>query len=199
MKRRNLSFILIFLAVSACRGPAPSPASMDVEGEPVAAAAAPEPASDTEAMQMKGINLYMHRRVSVDGAPGKPELWVRADSFSIEEGQTYTFDKAHAVIYSRDDGEITLDANRGRFEQDKSAVLEGDVRLVAGNLKMILNDIQWQRGEEDASGTAVTNSPVIIDDPDLQLNAAGMQLYPDTRTFELENVSGVVRFGKEIM
>ena len=197
MKRPFLFFILICLAFSSCRKPVPDASPPPLEDN--TGAVAPSPTSNLESMEMKGINLYMHRRVTAEGASGKPELWVRADSFSIEEGQVYTFEGAHAVIYTRDDGEITVDANRGRFEQDKSAVLEGEVRLVAGTLKMILNDIQWQRGEEDTGGMALTDNPVIIDDPDLQLNAADMRLHPDTRVFELGNVSGVVRFGKELM
>ena len=144
---------------------------------------------------MKGINLYMHRPASADTATGKPELWISADSFSVQEEQIYSFEKAHAVIYSKDDQEITLDAAQGIFEQDKSARLEGEVRMVAGSLKIMLHDIEWSR-EEGTQGTAKTDRSVIIDDPDLQLNAAGMRLYPDERVFELTDVSGVVRFGK---
>ncbi len=150
-------------------------------------------------MQMKGINLYMHRGVPVDGAPGKPELWVQAESFSVEDNQIYSFEKAHAVIYTREQEEIKLEAQRGRFEQDKSAVLQGEVRLNAGALTMLLSDIHWQHGGERDAGMASTDNPVIIDDADLQLNAAGLRLYPDTRLFELVNVSGVIRFGKELI
>ena len=189
---RGVGIALCCLLAVACRGPAPPPPvpAEEPEAGPVAA---------EDAMQMTGINLYMHRRIPLDGAPGKPELWVRADSFSIEDQQTYSFENASAVIYGREE-EITLEAQRGQFEQDKSAVLEGEVRLAAGTLRMLLTDIQWHRGdEEEAGGVVETGNPVIIDDPDLQLNAAGMRLYPDTRVYELTEVSGVVRFGKELM
>jgi len=62
---------------------------------------------------------------------------------------------------------------------------------------MLLSDIHWQRGDETTAGMASTDNPVIIDDPELQLNASGLRLYPDERHFELVNVSGVIRFGKE--
>lgn len=197
MKRACLGIALAALAVVSCRGPAPQQAATAPGGENTPALPPSTPKQD--AMEMKGINLYMHRRVPVDGAPGRPELWVRAESFSIESDQAYNFEKAHAVIYTRDAEEITMEANYGRFEQDKSAVLEGEVRVTAGTLNMLLSDIHWQRGEEDTGGMAQTEKPVVIDDPDLQLNAAGMRLYPDTRVFELTNVSGVVRLGKELL
>ena len=199
MKRVYLGVVIVALAAVSCSRPAPQPvAPAPAPGEDNTPAAQTATAK-TDAMEMKGINLYMHRRVPVDGAPGKPELWVRADSFSIEGDQAYNFEKAHAIIYTRDGEEITMEANHGRFEQDKNAVLEGEVRVTAGTLKMLLSDIRWQRGEEDAAGTAETDNPVVIDDPDLQLNAAGMRLYPDTHVFELTNVSGVVRLGKELL
>ena len=196
-------FLAAILAVS-CSGPSPqAPLPSEADTGAAGAPASGEPAEQAGqagegSMQMTGINLYMHRKVPFDGAPGRPELWVKADVFSIEDSQTYSFEGAHAVIYTRDAEEITLEAQRGRFEQDKSAILEGEVRLAAGALKMLLSDIYWQRGDEASAGMARTDNPVIIDDPELQLNAAGLRLYPDDRHFELVNVSGVIRFGKEL-
>lgn len=202
MNRICLVLILVSLAAISCRAPAPD-AQQVTEPVPEAEKAS-APVSETtppaeDAMQMKGIDLYMHRRMPQDGVPGKPELWVKADSFSIEDSQTYVFENAHAVIYGRDEEEIRLEAQRGWFEQDKSAQLEGAVRLAAGTLKMFLQDIQWHRSEEAGGGVVQSDNPVIIDDPDLQLNAAGLLLYPDTSVFELTDVSGVVRFGKELL
>ncbi|MFA7691592.1 MAG: LPS export ABC transporter periplasmic protein LptC [Candidatus Hydrogenedentes bacterium] len=196
MRKVILGVLVSLLLVSACSKPVQeeraAPILEDNTGALVSRAA-----PIVEPMQMKGINLYMHRPASADTATGKPELWISADSFSVQEEQIYSFEKAHAVIYSKDDQEITLDAAQGIFEQDKSARLEGEVRMVAGSLKIMLHDIEWSR-EEGTQGTAKTDRSVIIDDPDLQLNAAGMRLYPDERVFELTDVSGVVRFGKEL-
>jgi len=122
-----IRFGLLLAAVSAasCSGPAPQPALPDgavsSPEETQASGESPKKADATgeESMQMTGINLYMHRRVPFDGAPGKPELWVQADVFSIEDSQTYSFEEAHAVIYTRDEEEIKLEAQRGRFEQEE--------------------------------------------------------------------------------
>lgn len=200
-----LRFGLILGVVSAvsCSNPARQQPPAVEEPDPLKdrpVASSPEASAlEKESMQMTGINLYMHRRVPIDGAPGRPELWVQADAFSVEDSQTYSFEDAHAVIYTRDAEEIMLEAQRGRFEQDKMALLEGKVRLAAGTLKMLLSDIHWQREGADTTGIARTDNPVIIDDPELQLNAAGMRLYPDDQIFELVNVSGVIRFGKEML
>lgn len=186
---------LFLLLLISCRGPVPQPQQDANPTQEVS------PNAENTSMQMKGINLFMHRRIPIAGAPGKPELWVKADNFSILEDRKYSFEKAVAVIYARDGQEITLEATRGHFEEDKEAALEGDVQLTAGTLKMILSDIRWIRDETNESGGGIieTSNPVIIDDPDLQLTAAGMILNPDLRIFELTNVSGVVRFGKGLL
>ncbi len=188
-----LASALVVLLIVGCGRPASEPGREAVER--------PEPASPVaeqsglDAMTMQGIDLYMHRSAPREGVPGRPELWVRADSLTIGERNTYLFENARAVIYGRDDTEeVIIQALRGDFEQDARAILEGDVHLTAGTLQMRLSDIEWTRPDDGSVGAAHSDSPVIIDDPDLQLNAAGLRLYPDTREFELTDVSGVVRF-----
>jgi LPS export ABC transporter protein LptC len=127
-------------------------------------------------------------------------LWVRAESLTVGDGNTYHFENARAVLYGQEEAEeVVIVAKRGSFEQDASAVLEGDVTLTAGTLHMLLTDIKWMRPEDGTTGAAFSDKPVVIDDPDLQLNASGMRLHPDTQQFELDNVSGVVRFGGKLL
>jgi len=111
----------------------------------------------------------------------------------------YAFKEATAVLYGKDETEeIRLHANQGIFKQDQFAKMDGDIRMTAGAMKIFLLDLQWDRSEEDAAGVVHSDQPVIIDDPDLQLNASSLRLVPDTKIFEMDNVSGVVRFGKEM-
>ncbi|HDP34470.1 MAG TPA: hypothetical protein ENN29_05105 [Candidatus Hydrogenedentes bacterium] len=184
----------VFAALAGCGGPAPQPAPE----EPETIVAQRKDVDD--AMTMQGIDLYMHKSAPREGVSGKPELWVRAESLTIGDDNTYYFENARAVIYGKEDTEeVIIEAQRGGFEQDARAALEGNVRMTAGTLRMLLSDIEWTRPDDGTLGAARSDSPVIIDDPDLQLNAASLRLYPDTREFELTEVSGVVRFGGKLI
>lgn len=188
-------------ALALCAGcgrpSTPAPAAPETAGD--VSVAAPDD-TDPGPMVMRGIDLYMHRKTAPEGVAGMPELWVRAEQFSIQDARAYHFENARAVIYgAADHEEIVIEAERGSFEQDRRALLEGDIRLTAGTLRMHLRDIEWARPEADTLGMAHSDSPVIIDDPELQLNATGLRLFPDTQTFELDNVSGVLRFDATFM
>ncbi len=195
MNRKWLFLIAATMIVAGCRVQGPAEEGLVSTGDGDSS-----PAEQDDAMVMRGIDLYMHRKNAPEGVAGKPELWVRADSFSITDARAYEFENARAIIYG--DGlqeDIVIEANRGSFEQDRRALLEGDVRMTAGTLRMQLRDIEWVRPEEDSPGVAQSDSPVIIDDPELQLNAAALRLYPDERLFELDDVSGVVRFDMKLL
>lgn len=186
---------VMLVALMGCGAPAPveEPAAQ----EPLSPEQRP---SIHDGMTMQGIDLYMHKRVRREGMADKPEVWVRAERLAIGENNTYHFENARAVIYGRDESEeVVIEAARGGFEQDVRAVLEGDVRLTAGTLRMMLRDVEWTRPEDGTAGMARSDNPVIIDDPDLQLNAAGLRLYPDTQEFVLNEVSGVIRFVEKIL
>lgn len=189
--------LLILLA--ACSAPAPKQEPPESK-----APQAQETAADSlldAGMVMEGINLYMHRADEQEGIPSRPELWVQAESFTIGEDKVYAFTEATAVLYGKGEEEdpITLHAMRGIFKQDHYAKMDGDIQMTAGAMKMFLLDLQWDRPEEEASAVVHSDQPVIIDDPDLQLTASSMRLFPDIKGFEMDNVSGVVRFGKDML
>ncbi len=194
MKLFAFTIVMLLLALAfGCERPAPQP-------EPDMPPTPPTVEDAADGITMSGIDLYMHRSEAREGMPVKPELWVQADSLTMGENNNYVFENARAVIYGADDiEEIVIQATRGDFEQDTRAILEGDVHLTAGTLHMRLSDIEWRRPENEGTGAAYSDNPVIIDDPDLQLNARGLRLYPDERVFELTNVSGVVRFGEKLL
>ena len=190
---RLLIVVLPFVVLWGCGAPAP-PAAPEEK--------APETAAQTndDAMTMQGIDLYMHKKNIREGVSGKPELWIHAESLTVGDENTYHFENARAVIYGQEEAEeVVIEAKRGSFQQETSALLEDEVKMTAGSLHMILSDIQWMRPEDGTIGAAFSDSPVIIDDPDLQLNASSLRLYPDTQQFELNDVSGVVRFGGKLL
>lgn len=198
MKIRSLSILILPVFCLAAGCGSPKPATPEIQAESAAAESTEDALRDAD-MTMEGINLYMHRPDNHEGVPSRPELWVQAESFSIGDDKVYAFKEASAVLYGKDETEeIRLHANQGVFKQDQFAKMDGDIRMTAGAMKIFLLDLQWDRSEEDAAGVVHSEQPVIIDDPDLQLNASSLRLVPDTKTFEMDNVTGVVRFGKEM-
>ncbi|NLN92676.1 MAG: hypothetical protein GX130_05105 [Candidatus Hydrogenedens sp.] len=197
MRRGLLSFLLpaLLLLLEACSAPAPEqPAGDDMAAEAVSK----EGLLDT-GMVMEGINLYMHRPDEQEGVPSRPELWVQAESFTIGEDKVYAFTEATAVLYGKgEEDPITLHAMRGVFKQDHYAKMDGDIQMRAGTMKMFLLELQWDRPAEGATAVVHSDQSVIIDDPDLQLTASSMRLFPDMKEFEMDNVTGVVRFGKDM-
>ena len=194
MKSWRISILIIVItSILGCSDSVPPPPQASDEAQETQEEA-------NTSMTMQGIDLYMHKPELGNQDAGKPELWVRAESLTIGEENIYHFEHARAVIYGRDASEeVTINAKRGFFEQDARAMLEGDVTLEAGTLHMLLRDIQWVRPEDGTTGAAFSDNPVIIDDPDLQLNASSLRLYPDTQQFELDNVTGMVRFGGNLL
>ena len=148
---------------------------------------------------MSEINLYMHRSKQMEGVAQKPEFWVHATAFTMQGQNAYAFQNARAVVYSDEEGreDVVIDAMRGTFEQDRRAVLQDDVRVKAGTLLLNLSDITWEKPEDGSPGVARSDNHVTINDPSLQLEAASLRLYPDSKLFELTAVTGTVRFGKD--
>ncbi len=199
MNRLRPMLPVVLAVVAGCSKPpaAPPPAEApapETQKTPDSAFVEPD-----NALQMSEINLYMHRSRQMEGVAQKPEFWVHATSFTIQGQNTYAFQNARAVVYSGDDGreEMVIDAKRGTFEQDRRAVLQDDVQVKAGTLEIRLGDITWEKPEDGSPGVARSDSHVTVKDPSLQLEAASLRLYPDSRLFELTEAAGTVRFGKE--
>ena len=180
------------LAVSAgCGREAPPPEP--VSGPPASIVDAPQ-----EAVSMSGINLFMHDARPTAGATRKPTFSVHADFFAMLDDQVWSFENARASIYgqSPEQEEIRLQAARGRFEEDRGALLEGGVTAYVGDMTLELGDIEWinprSEGEE---GIARSDNDLRVNSPSLQLHASSVRLYPESKRFVLTNVEGVVRFG----
>lgn len=187
-----------FLLTIGCSAPTPPPPLKAPDDTTTTAPADPYAQGDN-ALVMSGINLYMHRSHQLEGVAQKPQFWVHANQFSIQGANQYIFEDARAVIYgsSEEEESIVIEAKRGQFEQDKRASLQEDVLVKAGTMNLKLIDIDWEKPEDDTAGIAKSDNKVVIDDPNLQLEAGSLRLYPDTKKFELTQVTGMVRFGKE--
>lgn len=191
---------LVLAALSGCSKQAATPPPTEQAPAPEAPKAPADPyAQPDNALQMSEINLYMHRSRQMEGVAQKPEFWVHATSFTMQGQNAYAFQNARAVVYSGEEGreDVVIDARRGTFEQDRRAVLQDDVQVKAGTLQLNMGDITWEKPEDGSPGVARSDSHVTINDPSLQLEAASLRLYPDSKLFELTEVTGTVRFGKE--
>ncbi len=168
--------------------------------------ATPPPPPETESSTlpesvttMRGIDLYIHGAEATAGTAERPLFWVHAETFSVhEEDDTWDFEDARAVVYPEDkNGDpVIFDAARGRFEQDRGARLEGGVTGHIGPLTMELEEVTWEKADGEGRGTAWTDHPVVLDDPNMHLEAQSMRLEPDTKAFTLTHVTGEIRFGR---
>jgi hypothetical protein len=199
VNRPCLLLPVVLAALAGCSNPSAPPAATETPAANAPAAAADPYAQPDSALQMSEINLYMHRSKQMEGVAQKPEFWVHATSFTMQGQNAYAFQNARAVVYSDQEGreDVVIDAKRGTFEQDRRAVLQDDVKVKAGMLLLGLSDITWEKPEDGGPGVARSDNRVTINDPSLQLEAASLRLYPDSKLFELTEVTGTVRFGKE--
>ncbi len=196
MRRTATAFALALLAAGCSPAPTAPPPETGTSADqapPSDPLAAPD-----DALVMTGINLYMHGARQAEGVARKPEFWIHAETFSMAGEDRYLFENARAVVYDDGDAEsMVIESRRGQFEQEKRAVLEEGVVVRAGTMTLNLSSVVWERPEEGAPGEARSDGPVSVDDPGFKLEARGLRLYPDTKAFELDNVTGFITFGKE--
>lgn len=193
MRPVALMVLLSAMGLAACGNRhAPPPTVTEAPG---ISAGQPE-----DLMVMSGVDLFLHDTRPTQGRKQKPTFWVHADKFSQYEYEesVWVLEDARAVVYGESEEEaIVLEARKGRFEQDKGAYLKDSVTARIGTMTMHLQDIEWINPQEDVPGRAFTLQPVVVDGPQLQLEAASLEIFPDTKEFELMDVAGLVRFGKE--
>ena len=201
MNRLCLMLPAVLAVVAGCSRPTPAPAPPETPAQEAQKSTADTDAyaQPDNALQMSGIDLYMHRSRQVEGVAQKPEFWVHAEAFTMQGQNAYAFQNARAVVYSEEAGheDVSIDARRGTFEQDRRAVLQDDVQVKAGELHMRGGDITWEKPEDGSPGVAKSDNHVSVDSPSLQLEAASLRLYPDSKLFELTAATGTVRFGKD--
>jgi hypothetical protein len=184
---RAISSVIAVLVLAGCgNGYAP----------PAPPAAPTAPVEPDDAMTMSGVDLYHHDPRPTGGVARKPTFWLHANTFSMLGETTWSVENARAVIYEADTGaeQMVLEARRGQFEQDKSATLNDDVTVRAGAMVMKMSNIVWHNRGQDTPSEIVSESPLTLDDPAVQLQASSLHLYPDTHEFELTDVTGVVHF-----
>jgi lipopolysaccharide export system protein LptC len=142
-----------------------------------------------------GVDLRLFDTDPTTGAPRKPNFWIHAEIFSVADKDIWSFEKARAVIYGKNEGdqEIHLEAGEGKFQESKMAYLKGGVKGTVGDMKLEMTDIEWLNDENMAK----SDNPVSIKNGDSRLQAASMRLYPKDKQLLLTNVTGLVSFERK--
>lgn len=153
-------------------------------------------------LEFNVIDLYLHDMSPTAGVARKPTFWLHTNKGAQTGDTTWAFEDAYAVIYDKNRNEeegklVELWAKEGRFEEGKSAYLKGSVKAVLGAMTIELSDIEWQNPDKDKPGEAYSDNPVKVSDPQMQLQASKVRLYPDKKELKLTGVTGLVRFERE--
>jgi len=158
---------------------------------------APHTVDPEDVLTMRGIDLYLHDATVTGAEARRPHFWVHAERFSMSGEEVWTFEEARAVAYHRESAEedIVFEAQRGMFEEDARAYLGGGVTARMGEMVLHLEDIEWLQGDGTTPSRAHSDKGLRVDDPKMQLQAAGIHIRPEERLFEMSGVSGVIRFG----
>jgi lipopolysaccharide export system protein LptC len=188
---RHRALIVALLVVLGCgKGLPPNPGA-PVPPNPLSGApAAPDEARPT--MEAQGVDLRLFDSHPTDGVARKPTFWVHAEVFSLAEENIWSFERARAVIYGREESapEVTVEARRGRFQESKMAYLKDGVVAHIGEMKIEMTDIEWLNDER----LGRTDNPLSITTKDSHLKASSLRLYPDRKELVLTEVAGSMRF-----
>jgi hypothetical protein len=192
--KRMLWTLLLGLAAAGCtKQPAPAPAP----------AVAPAEEGEQSMGTMSNVNLYLHDMSPTAGEAKKPTFHLHTDEGRQIDENTWMFQNADAVIYNKkpkgpeDEKLVELWAKEGRFEEGKSAYMKGGVKAVMGTMTIELQDIEWQNPDKDKPGEARSDNPVTVIDPQMELQAKSLRIYPDTKEIEFTMVTGTVTFGRQ--
>lgn len=153
----------------------------------MALAAEPQKSSGADS-SIRGIDLHMFSSRPTFGAPEDPTFWVHAERGEVlGDPPVWKLENTKAVIYRDPEEDIVLVAKSGNFdEENKSAQLDGGVRVTSGNLVADLSDIHWN----DETGVARTDALATLYDGVNRLAGKSMALYADEDRFEIGEGSG---------
>lgn len=150
----------------------------------VFAANSQKPTRDSEAaMQGEDINLRMFSSQPTFGEVADPTFWVRAKRGRLlGEPRIWTLEETQAVIYRDPEEDLVLVAGTGTFDEvNKSAELDGGVRVTSGQFAADMANIRW----DDATGVASTDSRATLDAGMNQMIGSSVALYVNEDRFEL--------------
>ncbi len=192
---RRLLLIAWLAFCAGCGGSVgPAPASA-----PTAGPSAETAEGESPAMKVQGIDLLVHDSGATAGEARKPLFQVHAEKVTMGENGLYDFEKAQAVVHGRErkEDDITFEAQRGRYEEERGATLQGDVVGRAGVMTLRLADVTWEKNEAAPRGMVFSNQALRLESHSMDLMAESMRIYPEDKSFVLSGVSGTIDFGRK--
>lgn len=149
-------------------------------------------AKELERMNVSGVDLYHHDPKPTFGGARKPTLWLHAKQFSVIDENTWDVADVQAVVYDIRTGaeRIRLSANRGFFDKERGASLTGNVKAEMERIEFRTNSIEWMNATETEPSRVWTKGEVELEGEELYLRARSLVIYPDSREFELNDVTG---------
>ncbi len=145
-----------------------------------------------ESMNVSSVDLYHHDPRPTFGETRKPTLWLHAEKFAVIDDNTWKVEDVHAVIYD-DQSEtenIKLSAKEGVFEKMSKASLSGNVEAQMSDITFKTESIEWNNRTETEPARIWTHGKIELQGTDVHLNASSLLIYPESKEFELEEVSG---------
>lgn len=145
-------------------------------------------------MNVSSVDLYHHDPRPTMGEARKPTLWLHAEKFAVIDENTWKVEDVHAVIYDVQSGteHIKISAKEGIFEKMNKASLNGNVEAQMNDITFNTDGIEWSNRTETDPARIWTHGKIAVQGTDLHLNAENLLIYPETKEFELEEVSGQV-------
>jgi len=142
------------------------------------------------AVEMTGVNLYLHSADPSFGAIEDPTFWVHAESGKSIGESLWSLEGAHAVIYRKSEDNLVLAAQSGTFDKDnRSASLAGGVRVTTGEMVVNLEDIAW----DETQRVARSESTATLSDGANQIVGSSIAIFPDSDRVDLGGGTATIR------
>jgi hypothetical protein len=129
------------------------------------------------AVEMNGVDLYLHSAEPTFGKVEDPTFWVHAARGESVNDSQWSLEDARAVVYRATDEDLVLAAKSGTFDKDRRAAqLAGGVRVVSGTMVVELEEIAW----DDTERVAKSESVAKLSDGSNEIIGDSIHIYPDT-------------------
>ncbi|GEM_PF-1499847 len=187
-----LILVLLFFALSSCfnspKKPADNKNVQSSEESPIEGEISPT------SMTVSSVDLYHHDPSPTFGEVKKPTLWLHAEKFQIIDENNWKIEDIKAVIYDTRSGEerIRILAESGTFDKMKSASLSGKVHAEMEDISFETESLLWTNKTETEPAKITTGGKVSLKGNDISLTCSSLLIYPEDKTFELTEVSGIL-------
>lgn len=175
-------FALLFSCSKKTSPSSPPPEKSEIEKAPIGN------------MKVSSVDLYHHDPRPTISEARKPTLWLHAEKFAVIDENTWKVEDVRAVIYDVQSGteSITISAKEGVFEKMSKASLTGNVEAQMRNILFRTDGIEWTNRTETEPARIWTHGKIAVQGTDLNLDAGSLLINPETKEFELEEVSGQI-------